>query len=160
MHNHHVARAGDAGRQRQGAAAVEFALVAPLFLLLLAGIVEFGQVFRIEHMLSNASRRGARAAIVEGATESQVKSLITSHCTQTLGVSAQDITVTITVNGGGAVGDDDDDDSGGVTSLSQASEGDAIQVTVSLPYAKAGVGFFANTFADSTLSASCILEHE
>ena len=126
---------------------VEFAVVAPLFFLLLAGVIEFGQAFSIEHRLSNACRRGARAAIVEGATTSEVVQTVKTHCVQTLGVSETDITVEIAVNGSGR-------------DLSRADEGDEISVTVSVPYAKAGVGFYAHTFADSVLSATCILEHE
>ncbi len=133
---------------RRGAAVIEFALVAPLFLLLLAGIIEFGQVFRIEHMLSNASRRGARSAIVDGATSSQVKQMIRTHCMQILRVDESDITVEIAVNG--TVGAD----------LSQAVEQDEISISVSIPYSEAGVGFYANTFSNATLSSTCILEHE
>ena len=48
-------------RQRdRGAAAVEFALVLPLLLLLVLGILEFGRVFNIQISLSNAAREGAR----------------------------------------------------------------------------------------------------
>jgi Flp pilus assembly protein TadG len=127
---------------------VEFAVVAPLFFLLLAGIVEFGQAFQIEHMLSNASRRGARAAIVDGATSSQVQQLVKTHCAQTLTVTEGDVTVEIAVNG--STGAD----------LSQAEEGDEISVTVNISFSEAGVGFFANMFSESTLSSTCNLEHE
>jgi hypothetical protein len=44
--------------------------------------------------------------------------------------------------------------------LSQAETGSEISVTVSIPYSKAGVGFYANTFANSTLSSTCTLERE
>ena len=42
-------------QDRTGAAAIEFALVVPLFLLVITGIVEFGQAFRTQHVLSTAS---------------------------------------------------------------------------------------------------------
>lgn len=45
-----------------GAAAVEFALIVPVLLLLLLGIVEFGRVFNAQISLSAAAREGARAA--------------------------------------------------------------------------------------------------
>jgi Flp pilus assembly protein TadG len=47
-------------RQDQGAAAVEFALVLPLVLLLVCGIVDFGRMLNIQITLSAAAREGAR----------------------------------------------------------------------------------------------------
>lgn len=137
-----------ASRRRRGASAVEFAVVSPLFFLLLAGIVEFGEAFRIEHMLSNACRRGARAAVVDGATSSQVQQLVKTHCVDTLGVSNGDVTVQISVNGNATM------------PLSSAEESDEIGVTVTVPYSKAGTGFYAMFFSSSNLSATCKLEHE
>ncbi len=136
------------GRQRRGAATVEFAFVAPLFLLLLAGIIEFGLAFRIQHALSSAARRGARAAAVEGASTYTLVDQIKSHCVQILGVDAADVVVSVAVNGSTGL------------DLSDAESGDEVRVTVSIPYSKAGVGFFANTFATSTLTSSCTFERE
>ena len=45
---------------------VEFALVAPLFFLLLFSIIEFGRAVYYIQMLNNAAREGARYAIVHG----------------------------------------------------------------------------------------------
>lgn len=53
------------GRSR-GQAMVEFALVAPLFFLLLFSIIEFGRAVYYIQMLNNAAREGARYAIVHG----------------------------------------------------------------------------------------------
>ena len=44
----------------RGAAAVEFALVAPVLILLLLGIVEFSKVYNTQSTLSAAAREGAR----------------------------------------------------------------------------------------------------
>ncbi len=46
---------------------VEFALIAPLFFLLLFSIIEFGRAVYYIQMLNNAAREGARYAIVHGA---------------------------------------------------------------------------------------------
>jgi Flp pilus assembly protein TadG len=51
----------------RGQALVEFALVVPLFFLLLLGTVEFGRAVYTIEMLNNAARDGARYAIVHGA---------------------------------------------------------------------------------------------
>jgi len=52
-------------RARQGgAAAVEFALIAMVFFALLIGIMEFGRVLFTWNSAAEATRRGARIAIV------------------------------------------------------------------------------------------------
>jgi len=47
----------------RGAALVELALVLPLLLLILVGIVELGLLFYNQQVLTNASREGARSGI-------------------------------------------------------------------------------------------------
>lgn len=47
-------------RGESGAAAVEFALVAPLLILLLVGVVELGRVFHAQVTVTAAAREGAR----------------------------------------------------------------------------------------------------
>ena len=44
----------------RGAAAVEFALILPILLLLVLGVVEFSRVYNVQISLSNAAREGAR----------------------------------------------------------------------------------------------------
>ncbi len=44
--------------------AVEFVILFPLFLLILAGLVEMGHMWYVQHAITNACREGARAAIV------------------------------------------------------------------------------------------------
>jgi Flp pilus assembly protein TadG len=45
-----------------GAVAVEFAILLPVFLLLVFGILDFGHGLYMKHMVTNASREGARYA--------------------------------------------------------------------------------------------------
>ena len=47
-------------RAEHGAVAVEFAILLPVFLLLVGGIMDFGHAFYMKQMVSNASREGAR----------------------------------------------------------------------------------------------------
>lgn len=54
-------------RQEGGAAAVEFALVGTLFLMLVFGIITFGLVFALNHTLTHAAAEGARSALVASA---------------------------------------------------------------------------------------------
>ena len=61
-------RATRSGRRRsRGQALAEFALVAPLFFLILFGIIEAGRFIFYYEILNNATREGARYAIVNGA---------------------------------------------------------------------------------------------
>jgi Flp pilus assembly protein TadG len=50
--------------RRRGQALVEFALIIPLFLLLLVGIFDLGRAVFAFNTLTNAAREGARIAIV------------------------------------------------------------------------------------------------
>ncbi|NOT02396.1 MAG: pilus assembly protein [Phycisphaerales bacterium] len=61
---------------RRGAAIVELAIVMPFLLLLVFGIIEFGQVAYVRHVLINAATQGARAAILPGATEETVLAVV------------------------------------------------------------------------------------
>ncbi len=57
-----------AGRRRsRGQALVEFALLAPVFFLVLFAIIEAGRFMFYYEILNNATREGARYAIVNGA---------------------------------------------------------------------------------------------
>ena len=51
-------------RNRRGQALVEFALLLPFLLLLLLGVIEFGRAWNVKQVLTNASREGARYAVV------------------------------------------------------------------------------------------------
>lgn len=51
-------------RGERGAAAIEFAIISVVLLLIVFGIIEFGILLFDKHILTNASREGARAGIV------------------------------------------------------------------------------------------------
>jgi len=51
-------------QNERGAAAVEFSLVVILLLSIIFGIIEFGVLMYDKHVLTNASREGARAGVV------------------------------------------------------------------------------------------------
>lgn len=62
-------------KSQKGAAVVEFAVILPLLLLILFGIIEFGFIFYNQALLTNASREGARRAIVfrtDGTTNDRI----------------------------------------------------------------------------------------
>ncbi|HEY8257119.1 MAG TPA: TadE/TadG family type IV pilus assembly protein [Gemmatimonadales bacterium] len=59
---------------RRGQSLVEFALVVPLLLLMLAGIIEFGRAWNWSQVVSEAARAGARKAAVLNAQVPAVSS--------------------------------------------------------------------------------------
>lgn len=60
LHGRLAARLGS----ERGAAAVEFALIVPVLLLLLFGIIEFGRVYNTQIELTGAAREGARTMAI------------------------------------------------------------------------------------------------
>lgn len=58
--------------RRRAAAVVEFAVVLPLLLVLLLGIIEFSWVFMVRQTLINAAREGCRVAVLRTASDNQV----------------------------------------------------------------------------------------
>jgi Flp pilus assembly protein TadG len=99
------------GRSERGAAAVEFALVVPLLLALVLGIVEFGHAYHVQTTLSGAAREGVRemalhdsAATARAATKAAAPQLVLTDgqivvtpSTCVAGAGAPSATATVTV---------------------------------------------------------------
>jgi Flp pilus assembly protein TadG len=102
---------------RRGSAIVEFAFVAPLFLIMIAGVIEIGRAIEVVQLLTNASREGARVASFDSTTQSTtVTSAVNAY------LSNRGIT-------------------GATTTLSPnpptgASNGQPVTVTVSIPFSQ------------------------
>jgi Flp pilus assembly protein TadG len=62
-----------ARKHRAGAAAVEFAIVAPIFFVLVLGSLEFGRLNIIRHTADQAAYEAARNAMVPGATTAEAR---------------------------------------------------------------------------------------
>ena len=60
-----IARAGSTGRRTPGQTLVEFALVLPIFFLLLFGLLDVGRLVYMNSTLSQAAREAARLGAVE-----------------------------------------------------------------------------------------------
>jgi Flp pilus assembly protein TadG len=58
-------------RNSRGQALVEFALLLPLVMLILIGIVEFGRAWQAKQTLTDAAREGARLAVIGDQTVTQ-----------------------------------------------------------------------------------------
>lgn len=77
-----------------GAAATEFALLLPVFLMILFGIIEFGMIMYGREVVTNAAREGARAGIVQGPpkrTSGEITTIANNYLTGT-GINQADVT--------------------------------------------------------------------
>jgi len=105
--------------KRRGAAAVEFAIVAPLlFLVIVLPTFEFGRGLMVAELVTNAARSGCRVGVLPGNSNATVTSNVDTTLSDQ-GIAAA--TTTITVNGGSS-------------DVSTAKAGDVVKVTVSVPY--------------------------
>ena len=67
---------------QKGAAALEFAIVLPILVLLLFGIIEWGLLLFNQQVLTNASREGARAGIVVRTprrSDGEIQAIVTAY---------------------------------------------------------------------------------
>ena len=125
-------------QRRCGAAAIEFAIIAPLFFTLVFGSIEFGRALMVQQVLTNASRVGAREAITLNGTQSAVTSVSTSYAT---GASVSGMSVSVTPDPANALA------------------GDMVTVNVSVPYSN--VSWLPPWFlGGTTLSASSVMRKE
>src|SRR3954451_6753111 len=100
---------------RRGAAVTEFAIVAPVFFLMVIGFIEFGRALMVQQVLVNASRVGARMATTTGSTSTGVQTAVTNY---TSGVAISDVTATVSPD------------------PATAAAGTTITVTASVPFSK------------------------
>ena len=68
-------------RNRRGTAAVEFAIVAPVFFLLVFGMIEYGRMVMVQQVITNASREGARVGVLDGSTSTNVTTAVNNYLT-------------------------------------------------------------------------------
>lgn len=100
-----IARLARLLRANDGVAAVEFALIAPILLLILAGIFEYGRVLMVEQGVRDAMALVVRQAIVENMAASDAQSLLEARLAGIRGIDDYSVAVvdgddlSITVNG-------------------------------------------------------------
>jgi Flp pilus assembly protein TadG len=84
-------------RTEGGQAAVEFAIVLPLLLILMIAIFEFGRAWEIYHAVTDAARLGARSAVVaDPATTQDSVYAIVRRALARAAVDTNGATVTLT----------------------------------------------------------------
>jgi Flp pilus assembly protein TadG len=132
-------RANRNSQSRLGVATVEFAIVAPLFFLLVLGCIELGRALMVQQILTNASRVGARDAVTLSGTESSATAAAANFAD---GASVGGINVAISPN------------------PSSAPSGEMISVTVTVPYANVTWVPAPWFMEGKTLSATSVMRKE
>lgn len=95
------------GRRERGAALIEFALIMPLLLMLLIGIIEFAWLFSQNLNVRHGAREGARLIAVNynpnaNSGAAQTTDIVTETCNRMDTVTGATVTIT---GQGGDIGD-------------------------------------------------------
>jgi Flp pilus assembly protein TadG len=137
---HRSAWLSRAGRPtRRGAAVTEFAVVAPVFFLMVIGFLEFGRAMMVQQVLINASRVGARQAITTSATTGEVQEVVQDY---TAGVAVPGVSVVVSPD------------------PAAAEPGDTITVTTSVAFSDVSWMAAPWFLGDTTLTASSQMRKE
>jgi len=135
---------------RSGQAVVEFALVLPIFILLVFGAIEFGRAYYTLHLLTNAAREGARRGSLPNQVEADVEDRVDEFL-ESVGLGGGQWTTTITVT---------DPEGNTVAGLSSATENDRVAVTVAYDF-DVLVGALLPGFSGTVpLRGRCVFRHE
>jgi len=102
------------------------AVVAPLVVGLLVGLLEVGQIVKVNQIVSNAAREGARSASTGVNTYANVQTTVANYLTNAGITNQSGLTVTVS--------DVTQDNSGPQFNPSTANWLDQLQITVTLPY--------------------------
>jgi Flp pilus assembly protein TadG len=139
------------GNQRRGTAAVEFAMVMPVFVLVLIGTIELCNLNIKKAVVINGAREAVRLAINANAVENTIVSNAKSQMAPLLKTSTGNITCTLT-----AVAPDGSNRA----SFSQGVKGDLIRCMVSVPYSK--VSTFAGGLGNTSIlvTETCTMQKE
>lgn len=135
---------------RRGIATVEAAVVVPVIVLLALGFVEIGHCVNCHHVLQDAARQGARAAVRLENSNAEVRDAVLDSLNNSIDVDPSSVTVRISkLNQAG--GEDYQ-----VMSLDENEQGEAIRVTVTVDYDQFHppsnyLGMASGTLADSAV---------
>ncbi len=131
--------ASQRGRWNSGVVAVEMALVAPVLVTMLMGIIQFAAIFFLHNIMGNAVREASRAlAIGSISTQSEVQSLVQGRLVN-WGIA---FTVETTLPDPNDPNDTD------------------YTVTVSAPMSEAAIIDFLGLFENRTLEASVTMRED
>jgi Flp pilus assembly protein TadG len=66
-------------KNERGAALIETAITLPIILLISVAIFEFGRAYQTWQVLTNATREGARVAVIFGTTRTQIEDAVLTY---------------------------------------------------------------------------------
>src|SRR5687767_10195268 len=89
---------GRRAASRKGSALVEFAVVLPLLVLIILGIIEFGRAMMVLETLTHIAREGARRGALSGTSSDEIKEYVTGLI-DTAKLPSTDATIGVYVNG-------------------------------------------------------------
>ena len=141
-------RRGTAGG-RSGQAVVEFALVLPVFVLLVFGAIEFGRAYYDLHLLTNAAREGARRGSLPNQLEADVQDVVQDFL-ESVGLSGGWSTTIAVTDAGGTPR----------SGLSEAQEGDHVSVTVNYSFQVLTGSLLPGFTGTVQLRGRCVFRHE
>lgn len=134
-------------RRRRGQALVEFALVFPIFMLVLAGILDFGFMLYSRMSVINAAREGARASIMvpnfQDVPATAEGAVIASASTGGIHLTSSNVTTTCLQTTAGT-------NPPPTCDWSSAKAGDSVRVTVTYSYQTFFPLFFGASFSLSS----------
>ena len=117
-----------ARNRRRGVATVEAALVLPVIVVLVFGFVEIGYYVNCHHVLHDAARQGARAAVRQENSNAQVTAAVIEALSNSTNIDPESVTVRISnVDSAGV-------EQYQVMNLSENENGDPIRVMVTVNY--------------------------
>ncbi len=67
------------GKDQRGAAAIEFAFIMPVLLLLFSGILQFGSVMFLENHMTNVAREASRRVAVGELSQADAATMVQSN---------------------------------------------------------------------------------
>ena len=143
----HCRRRWGSKQQRRGVAAVELAVVSPIFFLLIFAMIEFGSAMMAQQAITNAAREGARIAVLPDGTVDRTETYAKSVL-QAAGIDPNAATVDIT------------DEEGNSLDPADAGYGDIIRVHISLPFSQVSWIPVPKYLGDTILSSATVMRCE
>ncbi|MBS0205991.1 MAG: pilus assembly protein [Planctomycetes bacterium] len=147
--------------RRRGTSAVEVALMMPVFITLLAGMMEFSHALFVSHMLKAAAKSGARYGSAGGVTTAQVQDKVKQIVASSINASK----CTVLIKDAGVF------DTSGVTpsninystlppvELSTIEQGHLYIVQVTVPYSQVAL-LTPKWVIGRTITGQSVLRHE
>ena len=116
-------------------------MVAPIFVLLLFGMIEYGRMVMVQQMLTNATREGARRSVLDGTSVAGVKTTVKDYLTSgNITVNDNEITVT--------------------PDPAAAAFGDPITVSLSVPFSRVSWLPAPMFLGNTNMSATSVMRRE